>query len=303
MKQVRPLKLLRSYTTEFSKTGSLLLTLSRDVVVWDVGRRVKRYRVHPLSHPSHSSIHPNEEKIVIKNTAGQIALLAASDGMLIRLLEPAKGNEGSNILHSSCGEYVVDGSWNGQLTVRSATSGKVAFQKEFPGEMIKRIVSSDDGGTWFVIHQPKAVSREASLESAYISIWSWPFTSPTEFVRATENGIDALAVSPDNRKICIVGNSSVSVMELAEKRIVCSVPYNFGGTAFVAKWSPDSEEIATVQRHSFVFYDASTLEKRKSIELQYASDIAYSPDSSQLALGAWESGMLIKREKSALPID
>lgn len=295
MKQTKPLKLLRSYKTEFSRTGSLLVTLSRDVVVWDVERRAKRYRVHPFSHPSDSSIHPNEARIVVKNTAGQIALLDADDGMLIRLLESAKGNEGSNILHSLCGEFVVDGSWNGRFTVRSATSGKVVFQKEFPGEMITKIASSTKGDRWFVVHQPKAVSREASLGPAYISIWTWPLTSPAEFLKSTESAINALSVSPDGRHICMVGHDSISVMTLAERRIVCSVPYKFGGTAFVAKWSPDSREIATIQGHSFVFYDASTLEKRKSIELQYASDIAYSPDGSQIALGAWESGLLIDR--------
>lgn len=303
MKQVRPLKLLRSYTTEFSNTGSLLLTLSRDIVVWDVGRRAKRYRVHPFSHPSDSSIHPNEEQIVIKNTAGQIALIAAEDGMLIRLLESAKENEGSNILYSSCGEYVVDGSWNGHLTVRSATSGKVVFQKEFSGEMIIKITRSSGGDRWFVVHQPKATSRESSLDPAYITIWAWPFTSPVGLVRPTENSINAISVSPDNRHICIVGNSSMSVMELAEKRIVCSAPYNYGGTGFVATWSPDSKEIATVQQDSFIFYDASTLELRRSIEVQFASDIAYSPDGKQLALGSWKSGLLIDREKSVARIN
>jgi len=296
MKHASHLRLLQSYKTEFSQSGSMLVTLSRDVVVWDVERRAKRYRVHPFSHPSSSSIHPNESQIVVKNTAGQIALLAANDGKLIRLLDSERGNEGTNISHSSCGEYVVDGSWKGLITVRSAISGKLVFQKEFPDEMITKIVRSRRGDRWFVVHQPKAVSREASPGPAYFSIWTWPLSSPVEIIKSTESAINGFAVSPDERQVCIVGQDTFSLMDLAEKRIVCSAPYKFGGTAFIAKWSPDSKVLATVQEHSFIFYDAATLEKRESIECQFASDIAFSPDGSRMALGAWESGMMLGRE-------
>ena len=298
MKQTKPLKLQCSYKAKFSRTGSLLVTLSRDVVVWDVERRAKQYRVHPLSHPSDCSIHPNETQIVVKNTAGKIALLDAQDGALVCFLDSATGNAGSNILYSSCGEYVVDGSWGGHLTVRSATSGGVVFQKIFPGEMIVKIAHSNDNDTWFVVHQPKAISQDLSPAPAYISVWSWPFDVPVDFLMSSENRINGFSVSPDGRKICVVGHDCISVMELAEKRLVGSVPYNYGGTGFATSWSPDSLEIATVQKHSCGFYDASTLEKRKSIELQFASDIAYSPDGNLLALGAWETGVLVMRENA-----
>lgn len=299
MKQTKPLKLQCSYTAKFSRTGSLLVTLSRDIVVWDVERRAKQYRVHPFSHPSDCSIHPDETRIVVKNTAGKIALLDTQDGALICFLDSVKGNEGSNILYSSCGEYVVDGSWSGHLTVRSSTSGDVVFLKTFPGEMITKIARSSHNDTWFVVHQPKAISQDQSPAPAYISIWAWPMEAPIDFLQSPENCINAISVSPDGRHICVVGHHSISVINLAEKRFVGSVPYVFGGTGFVANWAPDSRELASVQKNSCVFYDASTLEKLKSIELQYASDIAYSPDGNLLALGGWESGILITRENAA----
>jgi WD40 repeat protein len=296
MKQTKPLNLRGSYKAQFSRTGSLLVTLSRDIVVWDVERRAKHYRVHPFAHPSDCSIHPDETRIVVKNTAGKIALLDAQDGALICFLDSVKGNEGSNILYSSCGEYVVDGSWGGHLTVRSATSGSVVFQKTFPGEMITKIAHSSHNDTWFVVHQPTAISDDQSPAPAYISVWGWPMDAPVDFLKSSENCINAISVSPDGRHLCVVGHASIAVMNLAEKRFVGSVPYNFGGTGFVTNWSPDSREIASVQRNSCVFHDASTMEKLKSIELQYASDIAYSPDGNLLALGSWEAGMLITRD-------
>jgi WD40 repeat protein len=296
--QTKPFKLLRSYKVQFSRTGSILVSLSRDVVVWDVERRAKRYRAHPFSHPMNCSVHPNETEIVVKNTAGTIALLDAQDGMLICFLDSAKGNEGSNIVYSSCGEYVVDGSWSGQLTVRSAKSGKVSFQKTFPGEMITKVIRSDHDGMWYIVHRPKAIARDLPSGPAYVSIWAWPFVSPGDFLRPLKANINGLAVSPDGRSIGFIEYESISIMDLAEKRFVASIPYQYGGTGFGMNWSPDSREFATVQENSLVFYDAFTFAKKKSIDLQFASDIAYSPNSSQIALGSWEAGLLIEHERT-----
>lgn len=44
------------------------------------------------------------------------------------------------------------------------------------------------------------------------------------------------------------------------------------------------------------------MEKRQTIELQYASDIAYAPDGKQLALGSWNSGVLMERQIDAQQI-
>lgn len=269
------------------------------MVAWDVDSRKKRYRVHPFSHPSSCAIHPDETRIVVKNTAGTIALLDAQNGMLVSFLDPEKGNEGSNILYSFCGKYIVDGSWSGQFTVRSARSGKVILQKTFPNEMITKIACSTDGERWFVVHRPKVTSQDLPAAPAYISVWDWPLVAPADFLNCPEGGINSLSVAPDGRTICIVGDDSIWVMDLAEKRFVGSFPYNYGGTGFVTNWSPDSLEIATVQENSFVFYNAATLERLKTIELQYASDISYSPDGSLLALGAWASGLLLGRESES----
>jgi WD40 repeat protein len=299
MKHRNPLKLLCSYRTQFSQTGSLLVTISRDIVVWDVERRTKRYRVHPLSHPSHCSIHPNETHIVVKSTAGTIALLDALDGALVCFLDPTKHNVGSNIVYSSCGEYLVDGSWNGHLTVRCARSGKVVFQKTFPGEMIKKVAFSDQDGKWFVVHQPRATSHDLPPAPAYVSVWAWPFDSPVDILMPSEAWLNEIAVSPDGKRMGFIGHNTISVMDLAEKQFSASIPFRYAGGGFALSWSPDSREFSTIQKNSVVFYDATTLVERMSVEVQFASDIAYSPDGSLVALGAWEAGMLIERAKAS----
>ena len=44
---------------------------------------------------------------------GQIALLDARDGNVVRVLADAKNYEGSNIVYSECGGFVIDGFWDG----------------------------------------------------------------------------------------------------------------------------------------------------------------------------------------------
>jgi WD40 repeat protein len=288
------MNLKKCYDVVFSGSGSLLVSLSRDVVAWDVLGRVKRFRSHPLSHPSSCAIHPDEQSIVIKNTTGSIAIIDSCDGAIVRIFNSKVRNEGSNILYSSCGDYIVDGSWNGEIMVRSAATGNVAFHREFPGEMITRVTRSAGCDRWYFLHQPKSISRDLPFEPAYVSVWEWPFTSPTYLRNLVDGRIHSISISPDGERICIVGQDVISVMSLAEKRILASTQYTFGGTAFVAEWSPDSREIATVQDEQFVFYFATNLEKRKTVELQFASDVAYSPDGTLIALGSWEAGKLIE---------
>ncbi|WP_129649478.1 hypothetical protein [Peristeroidobacter agariperforans] len=58
---------------------------------WDLTTRSRRFRVRPLRNVVHCAIHPDEHRIVIKNTVGHIALLDASDGALVRKLDRRRG--------------------------------------------------------------------------------------------------------------------------------------------------------------------------------------------------------------------
>ena len=291
----RPLKLQRCYEAVFSHSGESLFTLSRDVVGWDIRSRSKRFRAHPFGHPSNCAVHPDDTSVVVKNTAGQIALLDAHDGSTVRLLDRTKDNEGSNVLYSVSGEHLVDGSWSGQLTVRSATSGEILLRKDFPREMITCVARTTSGDKWFVVHQPKAVEDNKPPPPAYISVWSWPFSSPLDHVMYRENTIKAIAVSPDDTRLCVLGYDSLAVLRLKDKKVVSSAPHTYGGTQYVAAWAPDGQEIATVEKHSVSFYAPETMKRAHTIELQYACDVAYSPDGMLVALGSWSSGMLLNR--------
>jgi len=289
-----PIKLQKSYELEFSPTGSFVITLSRDVVLWDVAARGKRFRVHPISHPSHCAIDPSGSEIAIKNTAGRIVLIDSEHGRLQRDIDQGMLGEGSNILYSHCGQFLVDGSWNGHVTVRSTVTGSIEFQQEFPNELIRKVAYSPAQDRWWVLHSPKATSTDKPSASDYFSVWSWPLVKPDETIFLNGSAIKTAAISPDGLMLAVVTYSDLSIFRLSDKSLISSTPFVYGGTGFVAVWSPDGLELATVQRGSVDFYSVPGLHKRARVTLEYASDVKYSPDGMLVALGSWNSGQLLE---------
>lgn len=286
------LKLGVTYALAFSGNGALLVALGRDVVAWDVGARKKRFRVHPVSHPSHCSIHPGQASIVVKNTGGRIVLLDANDGALLRVLDDARDRDGSNILHSACGDYLVDGSWCGDLTVRRADGGEVVFHARFPHEQISHVSCTACGGYWATVHRPKKGASEQVRPLAWVSIWTWPFSTPVRRIRFAGEHIGGAALAPDGRHLCLFGWQTLSLMRLSDEQLVASVVTE--GVRSV-QWAPDGGEIACVRRDGVDFRSAPALDLLETIALDYACDIAYSPDGSLLAFGSWQAGRLVVR--------
>lgn len=276
----------------------MLLRLSREVEAWDVSTRTQRFRVRPLRQLLHCAIDPEERQIAIKNTTGEIALLDATDGRLVRKLARATSNAGSNIAFCPTGEYVVDGSWTGELTVRSVLTGQVAFQRVFADEAITCVTRTRDGRNWFVAHQRMSASEDQPPPPPYISAWKWPLSSPVDHFVSGEP-IGTLAVSGDGAKLCLVGYESIRVIRIEDKAVLAAAPHSVGGTGFAAAWSPEGREIATVQRDRFVFHDADTLEQQDEVAMKFAADVDYSPAGDFLALGSWKSGMLLGRRPAA----
>lgn len=54
------------YEVAFSPDGQLLAVIGRDVVLWDFPRGEKRFRVHPLSHPSHVAFSRSGDRLAVK---------------------------------------------------------------------------------------------------------------------------------------------------------------------------------------------------------------------------------------------
>ncbi len=289
-----PLKMKKSYKVAFSPDGSTLLSLGSDVTLWSIKDREKQWNVHPFSHPSDGTFSPDGASIAVKNTGGQIVVLNSVTGETEFDFKNQSEGEGSNVCFSPSGDRLIDGSWDGLLTVRSRFSGEVWFRAEFPGEMVSQIHRPQTGQFLISEHHPKATQSDQPPTDCYFLRWSWPlesaepqrlpFTFPFVASSAINDSGRAMGVvygAPPNRMV---------VFDLDGGSIRWMHEVQIGGSGSSLRWSSCGRLIGAVQKGRIAVYrsDDGALIGYKPI--QYPSDVDFSPDTSWIAYGSWQAG-------------
>jgi WD40 repeat protein len=299
---MNPWKIGTSNAVAFSRDGRLLAVLGRDVFVWEVALKSKAVRSHPFAHPSDAAFSPDQRHLAVKSTSGQIVIIDAQSGQTAVDFKNTADGEGSNLQYSSCGEYIVDGSWSGRLAVRRAGSGAREFVQEF-GSGIRSVHSSCDGRRWIIAHGCKATSDDRPPPPDYFSVWDWPFRrggyrvlpERVAFARSS-------AFSPDGALLAVVHGAPpdmVSVFRLSDGTCVGAVSIQSGGTGHSLGWSADGRLIGSVQDQIVVFYAWPSLGKMHELALAYPSHVAFSPCGDVLALGSWQAGWVLRADALA----
>lgn len=291
---VRPLKVKSSYSIGFSPTGTKCFTLSRDVAIWDVASRTKTWRAHPFSHPSHAAFSPKGDIIAVKNTSGRIVTLTLDCGDFHRDFGNQGEGEGCNLLFSNCGEFIVDGSWDGLLTVRSATTAEIAFRREYLREMICEIHSVRGGSAWIIQHAHKATTNDRPPDHDSFTVHPWPFGGgePSSLgIRLPF--ICASAASEDGSRLAVLFGApprDLHLYELPSEKLLWRDRVTIGGSGSRLRFSPSGNFLASVQKDRIVHYDALTGRRLEEYPLPFPSDVDYSPNTPWIALGSWQSG-------------
>jgi WD40 repeat protein len=297
--EVKPLKLLSTYTASFTRDDSVLVTLAKDVVVWDVAKRAKRYRVHPVSHPSKCDFNADGNRLAVKTTAGKIITLDARDGAGVQVVDEGSDGEGANVLYSPCSEYLVDGSWTGSLNVREAKSGALAFRRERDGEMVVRVCRDGTGRVWAVQHSRKVVT-DLPPKPDYVSVWAWPFGQPRVFEH-TSHLLQGVALSPDGASVAtcarVLGKGyHLTVHSAADFEVRESFWMDEdNGYVRQVRWAPDGTELAVVHKGGVTFYRYPGFVVAGQFKSTYPADVAYSGDGRLIAVSDWQSGVLAER--------
>jgi len=301
----RTLRVATSYSLAFSADSQTLATLGRDAAIWNLRSRKKVVRAHPFAHPSSACFSPSGDQLAVKSTSGEIALISTQDGTVIRNFGNSADGEGSNIQFSARGEFVIDGSWSGRVTVRHARSGNVEFSAEFPGDMITRVHSDASGATWVLEHHPKATSHTAPPAPCYFSVWRWPFArgTLTHFAARVPFASDS-ALAPDTTRLAVVHGApprEISVFDMVSGTRSASCTVTCGGTGTALAWAPRADLLGSVQDGKAVIYCAETLKPYRDYALSYASDIGFSPDGRLVAIGSWKCGVVLPLRSEVTP--
>jgi len=300
---MKPWKIGTSYAVAFSRDGRLLATLGRDVSIWDLALKSKVVRSHPFSHPSAAAFSPDQRHLAVKSTSGQIVIIDAQSGHTVVDFRNAEDGEGSNLQYSSCGAYIVDGTWSGRLSIRRANSGAHELVQDFRGEMIRNVHSSEDGRHWLIAHGPKATSDDHPPPPGYFSIWGWPFRPGGYRVLPERVAFSrSSALSPDAALLAVVHGAppdTLSVFQLNDGACAGTVSIQSGGTGHALGWSTDGRLIGSVQDQNVVFYTWPSLRKMHELALAYPSDVAFSRRGGALALGSWQVGWVLSADALA----
>jgi len=232
--------------------------------------------------------------MAIKSTSGRIVTLASDRGQVRWDLENALEGEGSNLVFSACGQFIVDASWEGFLTVRDAFSGVVRYRREHLGEMLCRVHSMCGGTTWIVEHSPKATMDDRPPADGYFTVSLWPLPdSPPDALGIRLPFICASAASEDGSRLAVLFGAppqDLRVYELPSERLLWQAHVTVGGSGRELRWSRCRRFLASVQKDCIAYYCGATGQRLGEFALAFPSDIDYSPDTRLIALGSWQSG-------------
>lgn len=294
----KTLKIGKSYQATFSPDGSCAAVIGRCVSVWDLAKRTKIFRALPLSHPSYASFSPCGTKLAVKNTSGRIVILDARSGEVVRDYKNLFDGEGSNIVFSRDGECLVDGSWRGRLTIRRTDSDKTECVHEEPDGMIQAVHANDQGDKWLVRYSIKQTT-ENSRPSHHVAIYNWPLQNRSSQPLLTDAPhIVSSALSPCGHHLAVAHAgvpSKVAVYGIADTSCVAEVMIPSFGAGLSLAWSRDGSMIGLAQSDRFVFHAWPGLKVVAEVIWRFPCSVDFSPDGMFVALGSWETGMVVPR--------
>lgn len=303
MRPRRLLKFPKSYCFAVSPKQNCVAALGRNVVLADPQQRTRIGSVHPLPHPSRADFSRDGSRLVVRNTAGFLALLRASDGEFLAGYAGEYLGEGPGTLFSACDRFLVEATWGGGIRVRDAGTLQVLALFPFPSDMMIAISADHERRTWLFAHNPLQ-HPGMRLCPPYLTLWRWPLRMPVVVPLPANFGhIDDAQLSPCGNYIALHGTyrDSWRNRELLLLRIdgslLRAIPSPIGGTGGSLRWSSDGRLLAATVPVGYAVYEAATLTCVATFPLVYPSDLAFLGDGTIL-LGGWESGHQV-----ALPID
>jgi WD40 repeat protein len=292
------LKWPAAYDLSNSDDGQLLACVGRNVVVIDVAARQRVSTSHPLSHPSNTAFSPDGEALAVKATSGRIVVIDPRSGDLLYDHKNQKEGEGSEVCFSPDGDGLVDGSWNGVLTIRHARDSAVLSREHFPGEMITRLTHDQSRRAWLVEHSPTVRPGENVPPPGYTSVRRWPFEPKTTRTFSFGMHIQSASLSPDGSRFCFIQKWDERRLHIARSSdgqvLTRSIPLEAGGAGRELVWSGDGGHIAAVSDQMFVIFRATDLAVVGRVPCQYPSSIAFLPGGEELALGSWNTTTIVK---------
>lgn len=292
------LELPSSYKVCVSPQERFVAALGRNVVVADLVTRKRIASLHVVSHPSHVAFSPDERLLAVKSTSGEVVIVDPSTGTERARSRPKTRDEGAPIHFSPCGNFLIDGSWSGEIRLRQVTDLAVVEEYTFDGDMITEVSTSAGSDLWLFGHTPKTPTGAQRAARPYLTVWTWPFREPKSKIPSGFDNLHAAQLAPSKQHIAAVGYSQANQSDelrliTLSGHVVASAVVSVGGTGSSTRWSRDSKLIGTIVAREFRIFAAPKLDIVASVADEYPSDIAFIGDNAEVLLGSWNCGRVV----------
>jgi WD40 repeat protein len=278
-------RLRSSYDVAFSPSGEMLATVGkqRQATLWNVRQRRQIAVNKLLTHPSSVTFSPDGACYAIKNTLGEIVICTVSRGELVSRYKPDGQNEGCRILFSADSQYLIDGSWEGRMDVRSVTNLEPTFSEGFEGCMVSDASASGDRTVWAFVVRDHVLFRR------------WPLDAKGSLQRMVPlPALCCARLSPDGNRLAVIQKwITLSVFDLKTNAITATTKLESAATFAALTWSPDGKLLGTVQEGRWTLHVSDDLKQVGALAGPYPCALDFSPDGSLIALGSWERGVVL----------
>ena len=226
----------------------------------------------------------------MKNTSGEIVVLDVETLEVLSRHDGRPWGEGSDLRFSPCGDFLVDGSWNGDLVVRNAQTGEIEWHARSTVDkgMVTQLVTTPDRQTW--LHDG----------FGYLTLRTWPFTDASRTIRLPNKTSGEVALNPSATLLAIRTWEALQVWDLTRRspsKLAEQTGLPHGGTGNALAWAADSTQLAFAAAHAVRVFTPD-LDLIWTTELQYACHVEYSPAGDLLACGAWSKGFVLARPEA-----
>jgi WD40 repeat protein len=287
-------KLGKTCAIKFLGSSEELLTIGLNVTLWVNGGLSRTATVKPFAHPSYTDISLDGSRVLVKNTVGKIVVLDASTLETLTKTTKLRRDEGCQALFSQDGDYIVNGTWSGELSCLSTNSLLPFHSEAHPKTMILGLTCSKQRNRYAYVKQPIAVG-DAPPAASVVCLREWPFWNSAEKIIAYRNGVHEVSLSPDGSKILVVhtdqaGNEHIDLLNVKEDRVLANASFRFSGVAPSLTWSPNGKYIANTQPNQIAIRNSTDLSIYATYDIPFPSWVEFSPDGKSIAIGSWEQG-------------
>lgn len=299
MAKLQRKQIKKSYCVRFSADNTLLVSCGRDVVMWECPEIRKLWRTHPISHPCHLAFSPGGTKLAVKNTAGEMVILATTSGEILYNFHCKRDGEGSNLHFTSDGLHLVHGSSEGSHIVR-VVLGLVTFREEFYPDMVMSVHRLPNNVYWF--HHWRRHFGEYDVEHKDRLIGrTWPFVAGSyEIVELPFETCSGIAFSSDGKMLAILTRGVPPLITLHSfpgvQQLSSFVPQEDRKWVTSIRFSP-AGDILVATGDALTLLTVPDLNVDLSFAMPYSCDVDFTGDGATLAVGSWSAGEVFRLDQ------